>query len=49
MGNFTTYSDGNSVEFINLQPKTSTLELIRQYARVYTPITTIAFSQLIAN
>ena len=49
MGNFTASTDGNTVDFINTKPKNSTLELIRQYARVCTPITSIAFSQLIAN
>lgn len=48
MGNFTTSSDGNTVESIQ-KPKKSTLDLIRQYARVCSPITSIAFSQLIAN
>lgn len=49
MGNFTSLTDGNAVDSLKNQPKKSTLDLIRQYARVYTPITTIAFSQLIAN
>lgn len=49
MGNFTTYNDGEAVESIKHQPQKTTLELIRQYARVYTPVTAIAFSQLIAN
>lgn len=49
MGNFTTSADGNAVEFIGLKPKSSTIELIRQYARVCTPLTSIAFSQLISN
>ena len=49
MGNFTTSTDGNAVEFINHKPNNSTLELIKQYARVCTPITSIAFSNLIAN
>lgn len=49
MGKFTTSSDGNAVELTNLKPKNVTLELIRQYARVCTPLTSIAFSQLIAN
>lgn len=49
MGNFTTVSDGKTVEHIKSQPKSTTLELIRQYARVYTPVSAIAFSQLIAN
>lgn len=49
MGNFTTSSDGNSVEFINRKPKNSTIELLRQYARVCTPISSIAFPMLIAN
>ena len=49
MGNFTNLTNGKAVEYVNKQPKHSTLELIQQYARVYTPLTTIAFSQLIAN
>lgn len=49
MGNFTAFTDGNAVDYISSKPKNTTLELIRQYARVCTPITTIAFSQLIAN
>lgn len=48
MGKFTNLQDGKPVE-IKLQPKKTTLELIKQYARVCTPITSIAFSQLIAN
>lgn len=49
MRNVTTFQDGESVESMAIKPKKSTLDLIRQFARVYTPITTIAFSQLIAN
>lgn len=49
MGEFTTSSDGKAVEFIGRKPKSSTLELIKQYARVCTPLSSIAFSQLIAN
>lgn len=49
MGNFTISNGGNSAETVNVKPKNSTLELIRQYARVCTPLTSIAFSQLISN
>ena len=49
MVNFTASTDGKSIELANQKPKNSTLELIKQYARVCTPITSIAFSQLIAN
>lgn len=49
MRNVTPFPDGQSVDSIVIQPKKSTLDLIRQFARVYTPITTIAFSQLITN
>lgn len=49
MGNFTSYNDGKAVDFVNQHPKSSTLEIIRQYARVYSPITSIAFEKLIVN
>ena len=49
MGNFTTNHDAESIEFISHKPKNTTLELIKQYARVCTPITSIAFSQLVTN
>lgn len=49
MGNFTTFNDGEAIDCVKSQPKNCTLELIRQYARVCTPLTTIAFSQMIAN
>lgn len=48
MGEFTTFNDNNAVNY-KPQPKSSTIELLRQYARVYTPLSAIAFSQLIAN
>lgn len=49
MGNFTSSTNGKAVDSISQTPKNSTLELIKQYARVCTPITSIAFSQLISN
>lgn len=49
MGNFTTSADGDAVDYTIQKPRNSTLELIRQYARVCTPLTSIAFSQLVAN
>lgn len=47
MRNSTTVNDNNEV--VAQKPKNATLELIRQYARVCTPLTSIAFPQLIAN
>lgn len=49
MGNFTTFTDNNPVNSTQQHPKSSTLELIRQYARVCTPLSAIAFDQLISN
>lgn len=49
MGKFTTSKEGNKAESLTQKPKSSTLDLIKQYARVCTPISSIAFSQLIAN
>lgn len=49
MGDFTICSDHNDVESIISKPRNTTLDLVKQFARVYTPITTIAFSQLISN
>lgn len=34
---------------VKMKPRTSTLELIKQYARVCTPLQSTPFSQLIAN
>lgn len=48
MINFTTTNE-QTVDSSTHKPKSTTLDLIRQYARVCTPITAIAFSQLIAN
>lgn len=49
MGDFTIFTSGETADHIKSQPRNTTLELIKQYARVYTPVTAIAFSQLIAN
>lgn len=49
MGNFTYLNNGDAVEFSTTRPRTSTLELIRQYARVYTTLSSTAFSQFITN
>ena len=49
MGNFTTADGPNTVELFNQTPKTTTIELIRQYARVCSPLTTIPFFNLITN
>lgn len=49
MGNISSSNESNDYELITHKPKSSTLDLIKQYARVCTPITSIAFSQLIAN
>lgn len=48
MRNFTSLKNDESI-VSDIQPRSTTLELIKQYARVCTPITSIAFSQLIAN
>lgn len=49
MRNFTALYENEQIEYQNAKPKKSTLDLIKQYARVCTPITSICFSQLIAN
>ncbi|MCH5213607.1 MAG: hypothetical protein J1E97_00335 [Muribaculaceae bacterium] len=46
---FTNFKDAGASDTSMRKPKNTTLEIIRQYARVYTPLTSIAFSQLIIN
>lgn len=49
MGNVTTSLHKEQENVKNFAPKSSTLDLIRQYARVCTPLPSIAFSDMIAN
>lgn len=49
MRKITTFAENENGDIVASQPKKNTIDLIKQFARVYTPITTIAFSQLIAN
>lgn len=50
MKNFTTsFIDTESQGLGNIKPRTSTIEIIRQYARACTSIQSATFATLIAN
>lgn len=49
MGNFSTSYPQEPENVVNHSPKSTTIDLIRQYARVCTPLPSIAFSLMIAN
>lgn len=49
MGKFTTSLENDSNNIVNIKPKNTTLELIRQYARVCTALPTTTLALLITN
>lgn len=49
MGNFTTSLNSEAENLSKLAPRNTTLDLIKQYARVCTPLADTAFYKMIAN
>lgn len=49
MVDFTASINAESENIVNQKPRNTTLDIIRQYARVCTPLPKVAFSKMIAN